>query len=159
MADIDINSAWENFCEDDIDNEALFNTRNKTNCNSNSNSKNSKDVTSSNSIDNSQYKCSELYISTKTKITYLNKPIDIKNVFWKIPINPYHIPKVGVIKKEMKFNSLCQEDVDIIMEKVKEYDYVENHIISQVNNPDGRIKFKDIRKVSIGLCKKDISSY
>jgi TATA-box binding protein (TBP) (component of TFIID and TFIIIB) len=26
-------------------------------------------------------------------------------------------------------------------------------------NPEGRIKFKDIRKISIGLCKKDIVSY
>ena len=33
--------------------------------------------------------CSNIYISTKTKISYLNEPIDIKKVFWSIPISPY----------------------------------------------------------------------
>ena len=43
-------------------------------------------------------------------------------------------------------------------EKAK-YDYVDDYVISQVHATDGRNKFKDIRKVSIGVCKKDITSY
>ena len=44
----------------------------------------------------------DIYISTKTTIAYLNMPIDLATVFWKIPILSYHIPKEGVIKKQMK---------------------------------------------------------
>jgi hypothetical protein len=31
--------------------------------------------------------------------------------------------------------------------------------MSHIDNPNGRIKFKDIRKISIGMSKKDIMSY
>ena len=163
---MDINSAWESFCDDEFDFEEVYSKKHLTKPKqviSRSTSDSSIAINPSkpkeSSIDNSPYKCSELYISTKTKITYLNKPINIKKVFWEIPIIPYYLPQVGIIKKEIKFNSSSQEEVYEILEKVKSYDYVENHIISQVNNPEGRIKFKDIRKVSIGLCKKDICSY
>ena len=167
---MDINSAWESFCDDEFDFEEVYSKKHLTKPKLRTEGSEPNTSTSStrainpskakeSSIDNSPYKCSELYISTKTKITYLNKPIDIKKVFWEIPIIPYYLPQVGIIKKEIKFNSSSQEEVDEILEKVKTYDYVENHIISQVNNPEGRIKFKDIRKVSIGLCKKDICSY
>jgi TATA-box binding protein (TBP) (component of TFIID and TFIIIB) len=36
---------------------------------------------------------------------------------------------------------------------------VDEHVIMQIVNPSGRIQFKDVRKVSIGLCKKDIISH
>jgi len=51
-------------------------------------------------------KSSEIYISTKTKIAYLNIPIELKSVFWNIPLIPYAKPCNGVIKKQMKFNSI-----------------------------------------------------
>ena len=50
-------------------------------------------------------KATNIYISTKTKIAYLNIPIELKDVFWKIPVIPYCKPVNGVIKKQMKFNS------------------------------------------------------
>ena len=37
-------------------------------------------------------KSCDIYISTKTKIAYLNQPIDIYNIFWEIPIIPYSLP-------------------------------------------------------------------
>ena len=43
-------------------------------------------------------KCSPLNISTKTKIAYLNTPIDLKEVFWEVPVIPYAKPVNGVIK-------------------------------------------------------------
>jgi len=104
-------------------------------------------------------KASNIYISTKTKIAYLNIPISLKEIFWKIPIIPYSKPCNGVIKKQIKFNSSTFEELLIIQEKLKNEIYYEEHIITSINNPTGRIKFKDIRKISIGISKKDIMSY
>ena len=59
----------------------------------------------------------------------------------------------------MKFNSLRETDIDEIKEFLKQERYWEEHIITRIVNPDGRIKYKDIRKISVGLCKKDILSY
>ena len=104
-------------------------------------------------------KASEIYISTKTNIAFLNTSIDLKTVFWKIPIIAYGIPIEGVVKKQMKFNSLTQEDLKEVQDNLKSYTCVEQNVITSIDNPSGRIKFKDIRKVSIGLCKKDLISY
>lgn len=113
-----------------------------------------------NHLDNQNIpKCSEIYISTKTKISYLNKPIDLKKCFWKIPVTPYHKPVDGVIKKQIKYNFKTKEEVKDI-EGILENEYVvDQQSISKIDNPDGKIKFKDIRKISIGVCKKDILSY
>ena len=104
-------------------------------------------------------KASNIYISTKTNIAYLNTSIDLKDVFWKIPVIPYAKPSNGVIKKQMKFNSTTHEELNDILEKLKFETYYEEHVITNINNPNGRIKFKDIRKVSIGVSKKDLMSY
>ena len=37
--------------------------------------------------------------------------------------------------------------------------YFEEYVITHIDNPAGRIKFKDISKVSIGVSKKDLMSY
>jgi TATA-box binding protein (TBP) (component of TFIID and TFIIIB) len=104
-------------------------------------------------------KASDIYISTKSKIIFLNSSIDLKNVFWNIPVIPYSSPLNGVIKKQMKFNSTMPEELDFIKSKLVGELYTEEHIITNINNPTGRIKFKDVRKISIGLCKKDLLSY
>lgn len=142
-----IDNAWSSFCLDehnyDIDNikHDIFVT----------------DDTESNI--NETTKCSSLNISTKTKISYLNYPIDLNDVFWNIPITSYYKPSEGVIKKQMKFNSNSQKEVNDILNHKKKYSFVDDFIISQVHNTDGRNKFKDVRKISIGICKKDIISY
>ena len=102
---------------------------------------------------------SNIYISTKTKIAYLNSEIDLKLLFWSIPIIPYYKPCNGVVKKQMKFNSLSLEELDVIQDKLKDIEYFDEYVISSINNPSGRIKFKDIRKISIGVSKKDLLSY
>jgi len=104
-------------------------------------------------------KPSSIYISTKTKIAYLNTPIDLKEIFWEVPVIPYAKPCNGVIKKQMKFNSNTNEELLFIQEKLKSETYFEEHIITHIDNPAGRIKFKDTRKVSIGVSKKDLMSY
>ena len=105
-------------------------------------------------------KCSDIYISTKTKIAYLNQPIDLYNIYWNIPINNYYENKEGFIKKEIKFNSSTQEELNLVQDKLKnENNYFEEYIITNVINPNGRIAFKDIRKITIGISKKDITSH
>ena len=104
-------------------------------------------------------KPSEIYISTKTKISYLNTPIDLRFVFWEIPVISYYKPCNGVVKKQMKFNSLSIEELDFIKEKLQTIPHYDENIITSINNPAGRIKFKDIRKISIGVSKKDLLSY
>ena len=105
-------------------------------------------------------KCSDIYISTQTKIAYLNQPIKLEPVFWNLPIINYYSPTDGIIKKSIKINSNTPEQVTILEKKIKEIPNLEQQIISQVNNPNARkIKFKDVRKIDIGLCKKDLTSY
>ena len=147
----DIESAWSKFCEDEIDNSSHAEMPKST------------AITIEpvvNTLKAEIPKCSKLNISTKTKIAYLNVPIDLKQVFWRIPVLNYHEPKVGVVKKQMKFNSNTPEEVAEILQHKTAYSYVDDYIISQIHNPEsGRVKYKDIRKISIGICKKDITSY
>ena len=104
-------------------------------------------------------KANNIYISTKSKIAYLNTEINLKDIFWKVPIIPYATPTNGVIKKQMKFNSITQEELDEVHTNLKTVNHYEDQVMTSINNPSGRIKFKDIRKVSIGISKKDIMSY
>ena len=107
-----------------------------------------------------QPKCTPIYVSTKTKISYLTSPSDINAVFWKIPVLKYAVPQEGTIKKQMKFSTSDPAELADIQAKLKqEVTCVNEFVIEHIENPDGRIKFKDQRKISIGLCKKDIVSY
>lgn len=105
-------------------------------------------------------KCSDIYISTQTKIAYLNQPIDLYDIFWKLPVIDYHKPKNGIIKKSIKINCINNEEVNKLEEKIKNEKSIEVSVLSKVNNPNARkVKFKDIRKIDIGLSKKDLISY
>ena len=104
-------------------------------------------------------KANAIYISTKSKIAYLDREIDLKQIFWKIPVIPYSTPSNGVIKKQMKFNSNTQEELAIVQENLQAVICCDEQVMTSINNPNGRIKFKDIRKISIGISKKDIMSY
>lgn len=128
-----------------------INASNSCSCNHNDNKYNENEVP----------KCSPIYISTKTKISFLNMPIDIKKVFWEIPIMSYASQSPGIIKKQIKFSCTTKEELDEIeLLTQKEIDqrtsFVETQIIEHIDNPEGRIKFKDNRKINIGLSKKDI---
>lgn len=101
--------------------------------------------------------CEDLYISTKTKVLFLNQEIDIHGVFWKIPINEYWQPKDGVVKKQMKIVSKTPEEFEEYQKKLADIPYYVENIIKQINNPAARrIKFKDERKITVGISKKDI---
>ena len=156
---LNIDEEWENFLspsnydDDDDDNIEQLNEMLKEDADEYLSANISADIASE------APKSSNIYISTKTKIAYLSHPINLLDVFWEIPVISYYIPKNGVVKKQMKFNSTTQEEVDLIQEKLKNEIYFEENIITHIDNPSGRIKFKDIRKVSIGISKKDIMSY
>jgi TATA-box binding protein (TBP) (component of TFIID and TFIIIB) len=102
---------------------------------------------------------SPIYISTNTIISFLNQPIDLKTTFWNIPVMPYYKPSVGVIKKQMKFNSTIESEVKEIEANIQTYEYGYCTVLQHINNIKGMIKYKDIRKVTIGISKKDIVSY
>jgi hypothetical protein len=155
---INIDNEWENFMsssykddetsDDDDINEVLTTS--------------SEEFISANlalELENEAPKSSNIYISTKTKIAYLNTHINLKELFWQIPVIPYATQCNGVIKKQMKFNSLLIEELTFIQDKLKSESYFEEHIITHIDNPAGRIKFKDTRKISIGISRKDILSY
>ena len=100
---------------------------------------------------------SELYISTKTKVLFLNQPVDIQQVFWDISILEYWKQEQGVIKKQMKIVSNNREEQELLNERLGKISYYTETIIKQIDNPEARrIKFKDERKITIGMSRKDI---
>jgi hypothetical protein len=102
---------------------------------------------------------SSLYISTKTKIVYLEKPIDIHALFWAIPIHPYGTRAECIIKKQIKIISSTREALNDMLTKLSASEnYIDQHIITSIDNPGGRIAFKDVRKISIGLSKRDLQN-
>jgi len=149
-----IDDDWESFLQNDCELDMDTPVENILNVNK-------KNLIDSQMIDvNNIPKCSDIYISTKTKISYLNKnDINIKDIFWKIPILNYSIPKNGVIKKQIKYSSTSPDEVQYIEEQLKDITCYEEQIIEHIENPEGRIKYKDQRKISIGVCKKDLLSY
>jgi hypothetical protein len=100
-----------------------------------------------------------LKISTKSKIGFLNVAIDLKDVFWKIEVAPYHTLKECVIKKQIKYVSSTPEELEEMQARLHQSHYYIENIITSINNPAGRIKFKDIRKLTVGISKKDILAY
>jgi hypothetical protein len=125
------------------------------------------DIIDDNVVDNNTFinsninipKFTEINISTQTKLIKINKEINIQKLFWDIKIMPYELPDNGIIKKQMRFNSLCHEDMNNISEKLKNITNYTEQIITNIDNPNGRIKFKNVKKITIGLCKKDIILY
>lgn len=102
-------------------------------------------------------KCGELYISTKTKVLFLNCTIDTMKTFWSIPVVDYWRPVEGVIKKQTKLTSFSQEELDESLERLRNcgHHYTEM-VIKTASTASKRLKFKDDRKVTIGISKKDI---
>jgi len=152
---MDLDEAWSSFLDNNynqFDNNyqnSLLHSNVDPNNNNEDNLSNEKKIP----------ECGDIYISTKTKILYLNREVNLSDVFWKIPILEYSERKEGVVKKQMKFNSLSKEELNSVLKNIDEKEYVDQHIIQQIKNPNGRIKFKDTRKISIGLSRKDIISY
>ena len=135
-----IDDEWDRYCNDDENDNVFDNVS---------------------SIDKEQSLtvpiCQDLYISTTTKVLYLNNPIDIDNIFWKLPITNYGVPEAGIVKKQMKIVSKTPEDYEKYKQHISKCLYYKEHIIKQIHNPTARrLKFKDERKITVGISKKDI---
>jgi len=102
----------------------------------------------------------ELYISTNTIISYLDREFDITELFWKLDVIPYYAQQEGIIKKQIKLSCNSLEEVNTLDEKIKlsgRYGY--RSTIKHIENERGNIKYKNISKITIGMSKKDIISY
>lgn len=157
LQDIDLNNEWE----------AFMTSTNEVDDNINPISKNEFDGSNIETYINTQHlhlyenmeppNSTPIYISTKSKISYLNIPINL-DLFWDIPITPYAVAREGCIKKQAKITSATKEELEEVQNKLSKDIYVEQNIVCHVDNPAGRIKFKDTRKVSVGICKKDLTN-
>lgn len=137
----DVDDEWSRFLQTPDDNEQIF-----------LNSSNVK-----NTDDEEIPECEKLYISTTTKVLFLNQHIDIFNVFWKVPVIDYWEPIEGVIKKQIKIVSNSEEELQEYQEKIKDINYYTENIIKQINTTNMRgTRYKDERKITIGISKKDI---
>jgi TATA-box binding protein (TBP) (component of TFIID and TFIIIB) len=101
--------------------------------------------------------CEELYISTTTKVLFFNQAIDIQHVFWDLPIIKYSDKCNGIVKKQIKIISTTIDEYNEYMNKLDILEYYTENVIKSINNPDARRnKFKDERKLTVGMSKKDI---
>jgi len=156
---LDIDKEWENFISSNYDDDDISSDGEEINEILQQTPEEFISANLSADMDSEAPKSTNIYISTKTKIAYLNTPIDLKLIFWQVPVIPYAKPCNGVIKKQMKFNSSTPEELKFIQDKLQDETYFEEHVITHIDNPSGRIKFKDTRKLSIGVSKKDLLSY
>ena len=102
----------------------------------------------------------DLYVSTQTKIGFLDQEINLNEIFWNIPILDYKLPQEGIIKKIMKINSTTPEEVETLEKNIKNQKNINVDIISKVNSVTGKtVTFKDIRKLTIGISKKDLINF
>jgi hypothetical protein len=105
-------------------------------------------------------KPSDIYISTQTKIAYLNQTVDLESVFWNLPVIPYCCTSEGIIKKQMKINSFTQDKVDEIESRISQLSNVRQNIISFVEpKTNSKQIFKHVQKLTIGYSKKDFTNY
>ena len=120
-------------------------------------------------------KCGDIFISTKTKITYLNiKDIDIAELFWAIPIMSYTKEADGIIKKQIKLTCETSEKYEEAMKKASTVSNIQINRIMRKNKKsivlsneetieqgDSQInkKNKYVCKVSVGMSNKDILSH
>ena len=135
---------------------------------------------------------SDIHVSTKTKITHFNNVfgisenaainkdknlIDLKQLFWNIPIIQYSAYDSGIIKICYRFASQTQEEIDDIQTKyeLKTQQYMcKCDVVSHVDNTNNcvpenellvkkkrrpkrqKVVFKDSRVIRIGISKKDL---
>lgn len=116
------------------------------------------------------WKDMRLHVSTQTKIVNLGANIQIGDAFWKIHVMEYHELREGVVKKQMKFNTYSRAELDQVVDKCNKEPNASVNVILHVDGEDAEAnaekasgearaqQFRDIRKVNIGLCKKDVVS-
>jgi len=98
---------------------------------------------------------SNIRISTKTVIAYLNKSVDIEHIFWMIKVMPFHTPSCGVIKKQIKLDLADINELDIVETKLKNEPWTIKtleHTTHKKNTTD----FNGKIKINVGISQKNI---
>jgi hypothetical protein len=107
----------------------------------------------------------DLHFSTRTQSIRINRMLNIDHLFWNLPMIEYWQPQSGIVKKEMKRTietleafSDYEKHRDQLIETYQNTPLMFREKVSKhIDNPNARKKkFKDVRKVSIGITKRDI---
>jgi hypothetical protein len=99
---------------------------------------------------------SPLYISTKSYDAFLSSSVDIREMFWAVPVMPYAGMQDGVIKKEMMM-TLQPDEVDGFESTIKGLKYASYRLIPRPRRRDA--EKKDVRIVTVGMSNKDITPF
>lgn len=101
-------------------------------------------------------KNSELHISTKTILISLPTTFDLSSIFWHTPVIQYHALQDGIVKKQTKITTNTPEERRNIeamcQDECERGIYFTQSILE--DTPE-----KCVRKVNIGICKKDVMSF
>jgi hypothetical protein len=99
---------------------------------------------------------SELFISTKTHIVSMETEVDVMKLFWDTPIIDYYSQQEGIVKKQCLTKCFDKDtyELQLIDMNRQPMPYKESVTI-HIDNPEGRLKFKDVRKITVGVSKHD----
>ena len=98
----------------------------------------------------------DIYISTKTKIAYLNTCVPLHEIFWDLPVLDYSIPSNGILKKSIKINCINKNESIELNNQIKKE---KNINVQYLKNIKTEKCYKDVRKIDIGISQKDLYSY
>lgn len=101
-------------------------------------------------------------VSTQTKIVILSEPIDVDDVFWRLPVVPYEEPRAGIIKKQIQIRSNSPEEVEAYLQKRAGLDRFFTELVTaddKNSNVNARkTVFADKRIPFVGVVSKDLVS-
>jgi len=132
----------------DLDKEWLNFTKNK--------SINKKSTRKTLSEDDIKKNITDIYISTKTKIAYLNTCVPLHEIFWKLPVLDYSIPNNGILKKSIKINCINKNESNDLNKLIKKEKNINVQLLKNIKTEKC---YKDVRKIDIGISQKDLYSY
>jgi hypothetical protein len=98
---------------------------------------------------------SNIRISTKTIIAYLNESIDIEYIFWIIKIMPFHTPSCGIIKKQIKLDLANEGEYEIVKEKLKNEPQTVR-TLDHTTHKKNTTEFNGKIKINVGISQKNI---
>jgi TATA-box binding protein (TBP) (component of TFIID and TFIIIB) len=176
MTDFDVDAAWEDFVdEDDNQTSAIFDISKSISSISSISSIIPSNPTITHEVQeyitnmrsgvdtripNPAPLPTELKIATRTKSARLSRNIDISQIFWNIPVINYQDQQEGIVLKQTKLTSATPEELDAIMRRIDATDYemVRHNIVTHIEKDIGRIRFKDIRGIIVGMSQDDFSA-
>jgi transcription initiation factor TFIIIB Brf1 subunit/transcription initiation factor TFIIB len=101
-------------------------------------------------------------VSTQTKIVILSEPVDVNDLFWRLPLVPYEEPRAGILKKQIQIRSDSPEEVDAYLQKRAGIDRFFTELVTaddKNSNVNARkTLFVDKRIPFVGVVSKDLVS-